>query len=113
MRATLPAPTVEEIHAEYARKVRVAEEWRTIQLSMARIDRASATERADHEYMVRRSHAGDDPDLSERIWTGMIDDAERVFREQRERISLRFGNLVADAHNERETALREIGIETE
>lgn len=110
MRATLPVPTADEIHAEYDRKIRSAEAWRTIQLSIARIDRAAATERADHEYTTCRN-AKMDADLAERVWANMIADAERAFAREMGRIGVRFQNLATDAHNGREDALREIGIE--
>lgn len=112
MKATLPLPTETEIHAEYDRKIRSAEEWRTIQLSRARIDRASATERADHERATCRS-AGMEAGLADRVWLNMVDDAERRFRSELDRITLRFANLAADASNERDDALSFVGIETE
>ena len=112
MKATLPVPTESEIHAEYDRKIRSAEEWRTIQLSMARIDRAAATERADHE-RAQYIKAGSPVDFAERVWLSMIGDAELRFTRELERISLRLCNLATDAHNGRTDALASIGIEAE
>jgi hypothetical protein len=112
MKATLPVPTESEIHAEYDRKIRSAEEWRTIQLSKARIDRAAATERADHERATCRK-SGMEAGLAERVWLDMVQSAEAAFRVELERITVRFCNLVTDAWNGRVDALASIGVDSE
>lgn len=112
MKTTLPVPTAAEIHAEYDRKIRSIEEWRALQLARARIDRASATERADHERATRRS-VGMEAGLADQVWLNMIEDAERAFRRELDRITVRFSNLATDAANDHEIALFEIGIEAD